>query len=299
MIRYSFIIILTLILLVFIGRDKPEFSDNLPKETLETAKLAQAGNPLAQYAIGHNYWSGQLGLKKDYRKAAYWLEKAYKAGVSEAGMELGVIYSTLHDYSVGSTPDIMRDKIYRGIRLLKEVFESDKLPDNLKAVPAQILAEVYAGRLGEDNLTSLIIPTDLTEAASWLTKAAELGDIDAQSDLGEAYLLQLGVVEDVNKALDLLTNTAKQGNRQAQCYLYYMNWAGIKTPKDANKAQSWFFHESYTSKDDKDQEVSNHDHLCFRQATLLSLHANGDITTKEHYEFLDSHRTAISNTLAR
>lgn len=54
-------------------------------------RLAEGGNPKAQYQLGNMYLHG-LGVSKDAAKAASWLQRAADAQVAQAQHNLGVMY---------------------------------------------------------------------------------------------------------------------------------------------------------------------------------------------------------------
>jgi len=65
-------------------------------------------------------------------------------------------------------------------------------------------------RLGEGR------PVDLTNAARWYQRAADLGEPIAQLNLGEMYMLGLGVPRDAARAHLWLTLAARQGRAWAR-----------------------------------------------------------------------------------
>jgi len=54
-------------------------------------KIAEEGDPLAQYFVGHYFMTG-VGTDASLEKAALWLEKAVEAGYSDAGSPLAQVY---------------------------------------------------------------------------------------------------------------------------------------------------------------------------------------------------------------
>ena len=77
------------------------------------------------------------------------------------------------------------------------------------------------------------------EGASWLQKAADAGDVPAQSQLGNAYMRGDGVAEDDNKAVALLTKAANAGNAPAQINLGYLYLNGRGAPMDKYQGMVW------------------------------------------------------------
>lgn len=54
---------------------------------------ARAGNPVAQYKLGYNYYLGH-GIAQDYSQAAIWWRKAAEQGYADAQNNLGVLYNS-------------------------------------------------------------------------------------------------------------------------------------------------------------------------------------------------------------
>jgi TPR repeat protein len=76
-------------------------------------------------------------------------------------------------------------------------------------------------------------------AATWLTKAADGGDVLAQAQLGNAYMTGNGVAQDDTKAIPLLTKAATAGNGNAQANLGYIYSTGRGVPKDKYQFMVW------------------------------------------------------------
>ena len=71
-------------------------------KTDDTHKVAEEGDPTAQYELGIMYQNGE-GVPQNYSKAVKWFRKAAKQGDSNAQYRLGLKYSVGHgvpqDYS--------------------------------------------------------------------------------------------------------------------------------------------------------------------------------------------------------
>jgi len=81
---------------------------------------------------------------------------------------------------------------------------------------------------------------DYTQAAYWLTRAAEQGFVMAQFNLGFMYDNGEGVPQDYQKALKWYSKAAEQGLAEAQTNLGVM-YAASKSPlQDYARAYSWF-----------------------------------------------------------
>jgi hypothetical protein len=71
-------------------------------KTDDTHKLAEEGDPMAQYELGIMYQNGE-GVPQNYSKAVKWFRKAAEQGDSSAQYRLGLKYNVGHgvpqDYS--------------------------------------------------------------------------------------------------------------------------------------------------------------------------------------------------------
>lgn len=93
------------------------------------------------------------------------------------------------------------------------------------------------GLLLMENCTGL---QDKTQAVTWLSKAADAGDVPAQNRLAAAYLNGQGIVEDDAKAFALYSKSAATGNMEAQEQLgyLYLSGRGIAAP-DLYQGMVW------------------------------------------------------------
>ena len=78
-----------------------------------------------------------------------------------------------------------------------------------------------------------------TQAASYLEKAANLGEFTSQSVLGSMYMKGEGVPQDYQKAKYWLEKSASQQFAPAQFGLGLMYYEGLGVAKDAKKAFFW------------------------------------------------------------
>lgn len=81
---------------------------------------------------------------------------------------------------------------------------------------------------------------DYDKALPLLSKAAELGDINAQFYLGFMYAHGYGVVQDYPKAVAWFSKSAELGNARGQYNLGTMYSHGYGVEKDYNKAITWY-----------------------------------------------------------
>ena len=161
----------------------------------EMERLAEQGDPHAQYLLGQLYRDGPL-LIPDSRKAKHWFNQAAEHGLPEAQYALGKLL--LSDDSEVRDPE-------EGIRWLKEAAENG--------------SQWAAYRLGKEYLTGDAVTKDTSKAAEWFTQSAEAGIQYAQYMLGKLYLMGQGVAQDQTQAMDWFSRSAAQGNQYAQFFL--------------------------------------------------------------------------------
>jgi TPR repeat protein len=83
-------------------------------------------------------------------------------------------------------------------------------------------------------------PQSDTEAAKWLDKAANLGDVAALVNLGDFYHMGLGVKQDDVKALHYYSAAASHGSAEAEYNIgtFYANGYGLKAA-NMKEAMDW------------------------------------------------------------
>jgi TPR repeat protein len=60
---------------------------------VELIEKAKAGDAVAQYKLGYNYYLGK-GIAQDFSQAAVWWQKAAEQGFPDAQNNLGVLYNS-------------------------------------------------------------------------------------------------------------------------------------------------------------------------------------------------------------
>jgi len=83
------------------------------------------------------------------------------------------------------------------------------------------------------------VKKDYVEAVKWFREASEQGNAPAQSHLGSMYALGLGVTKDYAEALKWFRMAADQGDAPAQVLLSGMYLDGEGVPKDTKEAIKW------------------------------------------------------------
>jgi hypothetical protein len=155
-----------------------------------TAK-AEAGDAVAQTALGRLYLSGQ-SLKSDVKAAVKWFQLAAGKNNPEAQATLGELTQA-----------------------------GQGVPKNLEeAARLYRLAAENGSVAGQYNLAFLYesgqgVPQDQAQATKWYQLAAEGGDPIAQYDLGQRYELGVGVAIDHVQSCQWLTLAAAQGQKDS------------------------------------------------------------------------------------
>ena len=80
------------------------------------------------------------------------------------------------------------------------------------------------------------VTQDFAQAASWYSKAAELGHAKGQNNLALLFQMGQGVPKDLAQAVYWFQKAAEQGNADAQCNLGALYYRGLGVPQDRDKA---------------------------------------------------------------
>ncbi|KAI9007375.1 hypothetical protein BC832DRAFT_530668 [Gaertneriomyces semiglobifer] len=188
-------------------------------------KAATAGYKPALYRMGLAELKGELGLRKDPKKAVTWLRRA--AAVADKDHPQPLLQLCLL-YETGVPPHIKPDDNYARDLLIEAA--------NLEYGPAQYkLGCCYEfGKLG--------CPVDLRESILWYMKAAKNNDADAQFALAGWYLKGLPGVLELNDhaAYTWTYKAATQDHPKAQYAVGYFCEKGIGCTVNLPKAQRWY-----------------------------------------------------------
>ncbi len=157
----------------------------------ELATLAEGGDANAQYYLGTLYSDG-LAVKRDYRRAVEWYEKAATKGHGDAAFTLGFLYLT----GVGEGAVAVPADIQLAVKWLK--VSGDK--GNVAAQSS--LATIYGRGFG--------MALDPAEPLRWAAPAAARGDAAAQYEMGRLKAQSL-TVESWGEAYTWFRLAEKQG----------------------------------------------------------------------------------------
>jgi len=104
------------------------------------------------------------------------------------------------------------------------------------------------------------VPQDDQAALTWLLKAAQQGNADAQNKLGIVYLQGQGVIADAARAGVWFSRAAEQGDRAAQANLAALYETGRGVPRDLMQAYRWYLlsqRGSHTDRSDELRQLAN------------------------------------------
>ncbi|MFO1124468.1 MAG: peptidoglycan-binding protein [Methylocystis sp.] len=175
--------------------------DPTPTGTIETPssgdafaaikRLAEEGQPAAQYELGARFAEGR-GAPRDAYAAAKWFEKAAERGLAPAQFRLGSLY----EKGVGVDRDYARARMW---------YERAAEAGNARAMHnyAVLLAEGGDGK------------PDYAAAAEWFRRAAEYGVRDSQFNLAILYARGLGVSRNLQQSYAWFSAAADQGDDDA------------------------------------------------------------------------------------
>ena len=156
---------------------------------------ARKGDKTAQYDLGIKYLNGD-GVPKDYSQSLLWLKKSAGQGFPEADYNLGLIY--FNGWGVPKDPKeaaqwfrkSSRSGVSQAQSFLRGLLESGSVPpdeSDLKdlkdlanrgdAQAQYIIGSFYYKGNG--------VQKDLEEAETWLIKAAESGNVNAQNTMDQ------------------------------------------------------------------------------------------------------------------
>jgi TPR repeat protein len=179
-------------------------------------RAAERGDPMAQFAIGAKYATGD-GVPRDDVEAVGWWRRAAEQGFVDAELSLAAAY-------------------LNGLGVPKDHAEAvmwyRKAAEQGDPVGQLRLGELYA----EDET----LPLNTAEAVRWWRKSADQGNVLAQNHLGQAFHDGVGVPQDYTQAFEWYRKAAEQGLGQAQTNLGFMYQNGESVARDPAQAVQWW-----------------------------------------------------------
>jgi TPR repeat protein len=209
----------------------------MAENIFEIQKKAENGDAYSQHEMGVNYQYG-YGVPVDKLKSMEWFQKAADNGNSESMRALGIIYECGMgvDKDPGKAFDFFQKSVEAGntksLQKLAWYFEEgvvvEKNEGKAKELYERFFTELQKQALDGDadamyrmgdiyqyGLPQLGIPVYYQQAAEWYEKAANRGNMYAQTSLGILYYLGLGVPKNYTKAAEWYKKAAEQGDASA------------------------------------------------------------------------------------
>jgi len=143
-----------------------EVEEDYPKSIIWYEQAAASGSSEAMSRLGHRYWRGIGGVRKDLRAAINWFEKASQLGDDFTSLYVAAIY----DSTVTSDPLIVDDR---------KAFRWYLKAANTHQVAQERLADMYYEGRG--------IPVNFSKAFYWHQKLSNKGRAISQFHLGLMY----------------------------------------------------------------------------------------------------------------
>ena len=221
--------------------------------SLQLARLAaEQGNADGQRVLAGKYQRG-IGIKRDYRQAYQWLEKASRGGSIHAKGALAVALRNGWGVKKDESAAALQ---FRALAEAGYAFAQTEYANMLREgtgveqdyVRARQWYERAAAQfdtraqndLGYMYESGSGVPSNPVLASEWYQRSADQGNSTAQAHLGRLYLAGRGVVKDETKGLDFLRASADQNNARGQYYLGRALERGNGIPADTVQALAWY-----------------------------------------------------------
>ena len=222
-----------------------EYSRSINDSFEETVSLAEGGSSSAQYRLSTFYRDGN-GVEKDREKQRYWLEQAALRDHPMALDELGD-----HLMSEGDSEKamVMYQKAaesgnFESRRKYATMHgETRKEIEDLRGIMKGLAETGYPYDLfnyGNLMYKSALTIDDYRVAFEYLTKASELGWLDADVIIAQMYRDGDYIERSVEKFESILTYAAENGHAKAMAMLADSYFQGKFLNRDNEKAFKWF-----------------------------------------------------------
>ena len=195
---------------------------NVSKAIELYTKAASLGSKYAQQTLGHRYVHGR-GVEKNIKKGIEYYKQSAKQGHAKAAYELAELYrkgtmvvkdyhKSLENYHIAASG---RKSLY------------NKVPK----------ARSWIGYFYEKGFA---VKKDVNEAFKWYLRAANQGDLYAQSQLGTYYQKGIAVEKNLSIAFNWYLKAAKRDQSYSQRKIGYLYQFGHGTNKDLVKSYQWY-----------------------------------------------------------
>lgn len=217
-------------------------------------QAARTADPLAgkyEYDKGWNYERG-LGVRQDYAKALEWYRKAADLGNEAARTRIEAVETLIsrNNEGPGQGPagagqvrsDAGGEGEIEALALGNRYFNEKNYAEAVKyyrkaAELGNVDAQTTLGWMYDQ---AKGVRRNYAEAAKWYRKAAEQGYAYAQNELGVLYYNGQGVKRNYGEALKWFRKAAGQGNAVSYGWLGTMYYEGQGVKKDYSEALKWF-----------------------------------------------------------
>jgi len=219
-----------------------KFPRDLAEAIRRLRKVAEAGDPAAQFLLGYAYQQG-FGVPKDGMEMAVWYNKAGEARTAGAGASRPVtdLSHAMETYRKAADAGDIGAELY--LALTYDLGQG--VPHSAITAAHWYSRAATAGSVAAgNNLAALYhngdgMPRDDMEAARWYSHGAARGSATAQYCLGRLYLDGDGVRQDETTAAEWLEKAAQQGHAPAQVLLSEMYATGRGVQGNTAKAYMW------------------------------------------------------------
>lgn len=207
-------------------------------------KASEMGDSWAQYLLANMYMIGK-GVSQDINKAINLYTDSAKQGHKNAQFNLGLICESNKFYQealywyIKAAEQEHKDAMFN----LANMYQEGKgIPKDMKKAIGLYTKAANLGNVkAQSNLGVIFDISNLYESAIyWYTKAAESKDVDAIFNLALMYYKGRGVNRDVTKAIDLYTQGAKLGHVRSQYNLAVIYHCGEVVTQNIDNAIYWY-----------------------------------------------------------
>ena len=200
----------------------PVVVETLPSDVVvvidlkKTQALAEFGDVAAQLDLGKIYLEGTV-VKRDYKKAFEWFEKAALQGSADAQYHIGCMYRDglgVAEKNLNSSLSWFKKAADHGFDIAKKAWSD--VADAIELKKWQALAAlgdpVAQVILGKMYLEGNVVDRDYKKAFELFEKAAARGCAEAQHEIGCMFRDGVGAVErNLDSALEWFKKAAEHG----------------------------------------------------------------------------------------
>jgi uncharacterized protein len=211
----------------------------VPQNDQEAAKwyqkAAMQGNAAAQVGLGVLLWTGR-GVSLDKAKAVEWYRKSAGQGNGAGMFNLGAAYFNGEGVTFDSSEALAWFLVAQDHGSRPAVAAVQRLETTMRPEEIDRAYSVIAKRYTTGNE----LKQDYAAAATWYQRAAERGDSAAAVELADMYAQGRGEAQDYSATQHWCRYAAERQNRMG---MYCMGWIyqeGKVGPKDPATAVGWF-----------------------------------------------------------